>query len=60
MNPFRRAVVCRVRRRRIAGGSGTSVQEVNALLRQFRQMRKMMKKMGRRKDLAAMFQPGKL
>jgi len=35
------------RRRRIASGSGTSVQEVNQLLAQFKQMRKMMKQMGR-------------
>lgn len=32
------------RRRRIAAGSGTSVEEVNKLLRQFGDMRKMMKK----------------
>ncbi len=31
------------RKRRIAAGSGTSVQEVNKLLRQFEQMQKMMK-----------------
>jgi len=31
------------RRRRIASGSGTSVQEVNQLLRQYRQARKMMR-----------------
>jgi signal recognition particle subunit SRP54 len=35
------------RRRRIATGSGTSVQEVNQLLSQFKQMRKLMKQMGR-------------
>jgi signal recognition particle subunit SRP54 len=35
------------RRRRIAAGSGTSVQEVNQLLSQFKQMRKLMKQMGR-------------
>jgi signal recognition particle subunit SRP54 len=34
------------RRRRIAAGSGTSVQEVNQLLSQFKQMRKLMKQMG--------------
>jgi len=34
------------RRRRIASGSGVSVQEVNQLLKQFNQMRKMMKQMG--------------
>ncbi|MCD6328494.1 signal recognition particle protein [bacterium] len=33
------------RRRRVAGGSGTSVQEVNALMKQFAQVRKMMKQM---------------
>jgi signal recognition particle subunit SRP54 len=35
------------RRRRIASGSGTSVQEVNQLLSQFKQMRKLMKQIGR-------------
>ena len=34
------------RRKRIATGSGTSVQEVNNLLRQYSQMRKMFKTMG--------------
>lgn len=34
------------RKRRIAAGSGTSVEEVNQLLRQFEQMQKMMKQMG--------------
>jgi signal recognition particle subunit SRP54 len=34
------------RRRRIATGSGTTVQEVNRLLNQFGQMQKMFKKMG--------------
>ena len=34
------------RRRRIAIGSGTSVQEVNQLLAQFKQMRKLMKQIG--------------
>ena len=32
------------RRARIAGGSGTSVQDVNRFLKQFEQTRKMMKK----------------
>jgi signal recognition particle subunit SRP54 len=35
------------RRKRIARGSGTSVQAVNQLLKQFQQMKKMMKQMGR-------------
>jgi len=34
------------RRRRVAVGSGTTIQEVNQLVKQFDQMRKMMKKMG--------------
>ena len=34
------------RRKRIARGSGTSVEEVNRLLKQFVQMRKMLKVMG--------------
>jgi signal recognition particle subunit SRP54 len=34
------------RRRRIAKGSGTTTQEVNMLLNQFKQMQKMMKQMG--------------
>jgi signal recognition particle subunit SRP54 len=34
------------RKRRIAAGSGTSVQEINQLVRQFRQMRRMFKKLG--------------
>jgi hypothetical protein len=35
------------RRRRIAQGSGTTVQEVNQLLAQFKQMQKLMKRMGK-------------
>ena len=31
------------RRQRIAGGSGTSVQDVNRLLKQYAQLRKMMR-----------------
>jgi len=34
------------RKKRIASGSGTSVQEVNMLLKQFRQMQRMMKQLG--------------
>jgi signal recognition particle subunit SRP54 len=34
------------RRKRIAKGSGTSVEEVNRLLKQFIQMRKMLKTLG--------------
>ena len=35
------------RRKRIAAGSGTSVQEINQLLRQYAQMRKMFKSVGK-------------
>ncbi len=35
------------RKMRIANGSGTSVQQVNQLLKQFEQMRKMMKSMNK-------------
>ena len=35
------------RRKRIAAGSGTSVQDVNRLMKNYEQMKKMMKKMGR-------------
>ncbi|MFQ6102415.1 MAG: signal recognition particle protein [Anaerolineae bacterium] len=37
------------RKKRIARGSGTAVQEVNALLKQFRQMQRMMKQLGKGK-----------
>src|ERR1043165_3924955 len=49
------------RRKRIARGSGTSVQEVNNLLRQYAQMRKMFKDMGKAsfgRKLAGMKFPG--
>jgi signal recognition particle subunit SRP54 len=35
------------RRKRIANGSGTSIQQVNNLIKQFEDMRKMMKKMNK-------------
>jgi signal recognition particle subunit SRP54 len=49
------------RRKRIARGSGTSVQEVNQLLRQYAQMKKMFKQMGKPsfgRRLAGMKFPG--
>ena len=39
------------RRLRISKGSGRSVQEINALLKQFSEMKKMMKKMGKMKKI---------
>jgi signal recognition particle GTPase len=41
------------RRRRIANGSGTSTNDVQTLLKQFQNMRKMLGKFGDVKDLAA-------
>jgi signal recognition particle subunit SRP54 len=35
------------RRKRIASGSGTTIQDVNQLLRQYAQMAKMFKQMGK-------------
>jgi signal recognition particle subunit SRP54 len=53
------------RRRRIAGGSGTSVQEINRLLKQYQDMADMMKKMKKlgpkglaRHGLAGLMPPG--
>jgi signal recognition particle subunit SRP54 len=50
MTPYERnhhEVISGARRKRIANGSGTSVQEVNQLLRQYAQMRKMFKGLGK-------------
>ncbi len=41
------AIIKGSRKRRIAAGSGTQVQDVNRLLKQFTQMQKMMKKMSK-------------
>jgi len=41
------AIIKGSRRRRIAAGSGTQVQDVNRLLKQHLQMQKMMKKMSK-------------
>ncbi len=48
------------RRRRIAAGSGTTVQDVNRLLKQYQQMEMMMKKFGKkgRKGLPGGLPPG--
>jgi signal recognition particle subunit SRP54 len=48
------------RRARIAAGSGTSVQQVNGLIKQFSQMRKVMKQLGRGRmpDLGALMRQG--
>ncbi|MGB7189907.1 MAG: signal recognition particle protein [Acidobacteriaceae bacterium] len=43
----RHEIISGTRRKRIANGSGTTVQEVNQLLRQYAQMRKMFKGVGK-------------
>lgn len=50
MTPFERAnpdVIDQSRRRRIASGSGKDLQEVNAFMKQFEQMKQMMKTMNK-------------
>lgn len=42
------------RRKRIAEGSGTNIQEVNKLIKQFEDTRKMMKMMGNKEQMAKM------
>ncbi len=61
MTPHERAhphVIKGSRRRRIAAGSGTTVQDVNRLLKQFDQMTKMMKIAGRKGALKRMLSAG--
>jgi signal recognition particle subunit SRP54 len=64
MTPYERdhhEVINGSRRKRIARGSGTSVQEVNHLLRQYAQMRKMFKQVGKAsfaRKFAGMKMPG--
>ena len=50
------AVIKGSRKRRIASGSGTQVQDVNRLLKQFTQMQKMMKRMRKKGGMARMLQ----
>jgi signal recognition particle subunit SRP54 len=42
------------RKKRIAGGSGTQIQDINRLLKQHRQMQKMMKKLGKKGGMTNM------
>ena len=64
MTPYERdhhEVINGSRRKRIARGSGTTVQEINQLLRQYAQMRKMFKSMGKpsfARRMAGMKLPG--
>ena len=46
------AVINGSRKKRIAAGSGTQVQDINRLLKQFKQMQKMMKRMSKKGGMA--------
>jgi signal recognition particle subunit SRP54 len=50
------AIIKGSRKRRIAAGSGTQIQDVNRLLKQITQMQKMMKRMNKKGGLARMMQ----
>jgi len=50
------AVIKGSRKRRIASGSGTQIQDVNRLLKQFAQMQKVMKRMKKKGGLGRMMQ----
>jgi signal recognition particle subunit SRP54 len=57
MTPFERenpTVLNGNRRKRIAAGSGTNIQEVNKLIKQFEDTSKMMKMMGNKEQMARM------
>ncbi len=53
------ALINGTRRKRIAGGSGTSIQEVNRLLKQFSETRKMMKMVSQGKNIQRMMGAGR-
>ena len=48
------AIISGSRRQRIANGSGTSIQEVNKLMKQFEEMKKMMRMMSNKDQAAKM------
>ncbi len=59
MTPYERRfpdVIKNTRKRRIAAGSGTQVQDVNRLLKQHLQMKKMMKKISKKGGMQRMMQ----
>lgn len=61
MTPFERQnpeLIDGQRRTRISKGSGTTIQDVNQLLKQFREMRNMMRNMGKMGGLLSQFMPG--
>jgi signal recognition particle subunit SRP54 len=62
MTPMERTrpeIIKASRRRRIAMGSGTSVTQVNQLLKQFGDMRKMMRNKGKMNQMMKQFGGGK-
>ena len=46
------------RKIRISKGSGTNVQDINKLLKQFKKMSQMMKKMGKNKNMDSIMNSG--
>ena len=54
MNVFKLVFLNASRRKRIAAGSGTTVQDVNKLVKQYQDMARLMKKMGTKSGAAAM------
>ncbi len=61
MTPKERAnpqIIKGTRRKRIANGSGTSIMQVNQLLKQFSMMRKMMRSKGKMKQMMSQFGGG--
>ena len=57
MNPIERAkrnIINGSRKKRIAKGSGTSIQDVNKLIKQFGETKKMMQLMSNKKNMANM------
>ncbi len=61
MTPYERNnpdVIDGSRRKRIAGGSGKDIGEVNAFMKQFEQMRQMMGQMNKMKGMGGMGMPG--
>jgi signal recognition particle subunit SRP54 len=59
MERTRPEIIKASRRRRIAMGSGTSVTQVNQLLKQFGDMRKMMRNKGKMNQMMKQFGGGK-
>ena len=47
------------RKKRISNGSGTTIQDINKLLKQFKKMSQMVKKMGKDRNIQNMMKSGK-